>query len=350
MQLAPSPTSLRAAETPAVSLVWSSSCSIVTVWSAPASSIAVLIWSTARSAAFWPGGPKSARSPVSGMRSPIVRSSEVSPPPPLSLLLSSESSPQAAIPIDKPATNSVTKTSLILDMNAPLSERQTGVRLRPLLHSYQDRRTRAICGGGSLRKSRGAQAELLGACCAADPDPAPLRDLAVLDHERGLRAVARALTAGAGAGALGEPEGRDDEVTLLDRLRQDRAAGQRCVEDAGVGVVADPDQLRPVLRHAWEREVPGRAIDVAASQRPRPGVDHAHVGRRGAAGNRPRRLRRGPDLGFLLLAAGAERDGRERGDGERGEANRAHARSILTPAPSPLDRSAHLYEHVFDYR
>src|SRR3954447_11903271 len=86
-QLAPSEsTSLRAACTAACGLVSLSSWTTLTVWSTPVSLIALLIWATARSDAFWPGGPKSERSPVSGIESPIVRSIlPLPPPPPLSL-------------------------------------------------------------------------------------------------------------------------------------------------------------------------------------------------------------------------------------------------------------------------
>src|SRR5215211_8062494 len=97
MQVAPSEsTILRAACTAACGFVSLSSCTTLTVWSTPASWIAVLICATARSEAFCPGGPKSDRSPVSGIESPITRSSCASPPPPPPS--SSSSSPHAATP------------------------------------------------------------------------------------------------------------------------------------------------------------------------------------------------------------------------------------------------------------
>ena len=74
------------------------------------------------------GGPEVARSPRERQRE--RRSSDRAMslhlrPPPLSL---SSSSPQAAIPNDKPATTRGTRTSLILDMNSPLSENTVGRR------------------------------------------------------------------------------------------------------------------------------------------------------------------------------------------------------------------------------
>ena len=98
MQLALSEsTILRAACTAACGFVSLSSWTTFTVLSTPACWLAWLITETARSDAFWPGGPKSARSPVSGIESPIVRSIfPVPPPPPLS-----SPPPQAARPSTK---------------------------------------------------------------------------------------------------------------------------------------------------------------------------------------------------------------------------------------------------------
>src|SRR3954452_24556674 len=73
MHEAPSSDILRAAETAADGSVWLSSVRILTLeMLALADLAALLIWSAAMFAAFSPGGPKSARSPVSGTESPIV--------------------------------------------------------------------------------------------------------------------------------------------------------------------------------------------------------------------------------------------------------------------------------------
>ena len=66
--------------------------------------------------------------------------------------------------------------------------------------------------------------------------------------------------AGTGPGPLGEPEGGDGEVALVAGPDQLRAARQRGVEEAGLGAIGDPQELRAVLGHAR---------DARSSRRPR---------------------------------------------------------------------------------
>ena len=156
---------------------------------------------------------------------------------------------------------------------------------------------------------------------ASDTHPAPFLDQSALDHELRLGGVPDAGAAGAGPGPLGELEGGHGEVALVRGADQLRAARQRGVEEAGLGAIGDPQELRAVLGHAREREVAGGPVDVAAAQRPRPGVDHLRSGSVGAARDRPGRARLGgrrvADLRLLLLPAGGERERRQHGERER---------------------------------
>jgi hypothetical protein len=81
-----------------------------------------------------------------------------------------------------------------------------------------------------------------GAPGARQADAAPLGDLAVADHERGLRGLPGAVSAEAGPGALGEAEGRGREVARCLGADQLGAAGEGLVEVAGIVEAADVDQ------------------------------------------------------------------------------------------------------------
>src|SRR5256885_4352100 len=110
IQLAPSSTILRAADTDESGLVSESSVRSLTLeMLAWADLAALLIWSAATFAAFSPGGPKSERVPVSGTRSPIVSCPVWPPPPP----------PQATSPSEAPATPIASSTSLSLLIQSP---------------------------------------------------------------------------------------------------------------------------------------------------------------------------------------------------------------------------------------
>jgi hypothetical protein len=104
-------------------------------------------------------------------------------------------------------------------------------------------------------------------------DAAPLGDLAVLDAERGGGLVAGAFAAAAGAGALAEAEGGDDELAVALGLDDCGAAGQAAVEADGVGAVAELDRLGHVLDGAGEREVAGGLVDVPLGKRGGPVLD-----------------------------------------------------------------------------
>src|SRR3989442_2075724 len=84
-----------------------------------------------------------------------------------------------------------------------------------------------------MRRSFGLRRLARGALGAGPADAAPLGDLAVADHERGLRDLPGAVPADARPWALGEAEGRGREIARGLGANQAGAAGERLGGPAG---------------------------------------------------------------------------------------------------------------------